>query len=90
MELQYYCKNSGLNQHTGIRTSVKLYTSLWGNFGVPVFKSELYFLLQVNLEYLARVVFNADKLLFPDSLVGTDSHTTMINGLGVIGWGVGG
>nr|XP_045582344.1 cytoplasmic aconitate hydratase-like isoform X1 [Procambarus clarkii] len=45
---------------------------------------------QVNLEYLARVVFDQDKLLFPDSLVGTDSHTTMINGLGVVGWGVGG
>ncbi|KAG7174448.1 Cytoplasmic aconitate hydratase-like [Homarus americanus] len=44
----------------------------------------------VNLEYLARVVFSEDKLLFPDSLVGTDSHTTMINGLGVVGWGVGG
>ena len=45
---------------------------------------------QVNLEYLARVVFNKDGLLYPDSVVGTDSHTTMINGLGVIGWGVGG
>eukprot|EP00794_Sanderia_malayensis_P004044 gene4044-4594_t len=45
---------------------------------------------QVNLEYLARVVFNADSVLYPDSLVGTDSHTTMINGLGVLGWGVGG
>lgn len=45
---------------------------------------------QVNLEYLARVVFNKDGLLYPDSLVGTDSHTTMINGLGVLGWGVGG
>lgn len=45
---------------------------------------------QVNLEYLARVVFNKDNVLFPDSLVGTDSHTTMINGLGVLGWGVGG
>ncbi|XP_069950269.1 cytoplasmic aconitate hydratase isoform X2 [Cherax quadricarinatus] len=45
---------------------------------------------QVNLEYLARVVFEEDKVLFPDSLVGTDSHTTMINGLGVVGWGVGG
>ena len=42
---------------------------------------------QVNLEYLARVVFNEDKLLYPDSLVGTDSHTTMINGLGIVGWG---
>ncbi|XP_059149741.1 cytoplasmic aconitate hydratase-like isoform X2 [Physella acuta] len=45
---------------------------------------------QVNLEYLARVVFSDGQLLYPDSLVGTDSHTTMINGLGVLGWGVGG
>jgi aconitate hydratase len=45
---------------------------------------------QVNLEYLARVVFEKNGVLYPDSLVGTDSHTTMINGLGVTGWGVGG
>jgi aconitate hydratase len=45
---------------------------------------------QVNLEYLARVVFEKDGLLYPDTLVGTDSHTTMINGVGVLGWGVGG
>ena len=49
---------------------------------------------QVNLEYLARVVFTSDTngelLAYPDTLVGTDSHTTMINGLGVLGWGVGG
>jgi aconitate hydratase len=45
---------------------------------------------QVNLEYLAKVVWDDDGHLFPDSLVGTDSHTTMINGLGVVGWGVGG
>jgi aconitate hydratase len=45
---------------------------------------------QVNLEYLARVVFKTDGVLYPDSVVGTDSHTTMINGLGVVGWGVGG
>lgn len=45
---------------------------------------------QVNLEYLARVVFDKNGLLYPDSVVGTDSHTTMINGLGVVGWGVGG
>ncbi|XP_050308344.1 cytoplasmic aconitate hydratase-like isoform X2 [Anthonomus grandis grandis] len=47
---------------------------------------------QVNLEYLARVVFTGkDKpILYPDTVVGTDSHTTMINGLGVVGWGVGG
>ncbi len=45
---------------------------------------------QVNLEYLARVVEVRDGTAFPDTLVGTDSHTTMINGLGVLGWGVGG
>ncbi len=45
---------------------------------------------QVNLEYLARVVFTNDSQAYPDTLVGTDSHTTMINGLGVVGWGVGG
>ena len=53
---------------------------------------------QVNLEYLARVVFNSPSeqqssgpnWLYPDSVVGTDSHTTMINGLGILGWGVGG
>ena len=49
---------------------------------------------QVNLEYLARVVFRESAegatLLYPDTLVGTDSHTTMVNGLGVVGWGVGG
>lgn len=45
---------------------------------------------QVNLEYLAQGVLTRDGLIFPDTLVGTDSHTTMINGLGVLGWGVGG
>ncbi|HLK63355.1 MAG TPA: aconitate hydratase AcnA [Bryobacteraceae bacterium] len=45
---------------------------------------------QVNLEYLASVVFRANGQAYPDSLVGTDSHTTMVNGLGVLGWGVGG
>jgi aconitate hydratase len=45
---------------------------------------------QVNLEYLARVVETRDGQAFPDTLVGTDSHTTMVNGLGVLGWGVGG
>jgi aconitate hydratase len=49
---------------------------------------------QVNVEYLARVVFdaevNGERIAYPDTLVGTDSHTTMVNGLGVLGWGVGG
>ncbi|CAN5325958.1 aconitate hydratase AcnA [soil metagenome] len=45
---------------------------------------------QVNLEYLARGVYQKNGVYYPDSLVGTDSHTTMINGIGVVGWGVGG
>eukprot|EP01116_Phalansterium_solitarium_P019202 TRINITY_DN52_c0_g1_i1.p2 TRINITY_DN52_c0_g1~~TRINITY_DN52_c0_g1_i1.p2 ORF type:complete len:766 (+),score=384.92 TRINITY_DN52_c0_g1_i1:161-2458(+) len=45
---------------------------------------------QVNLEFLARCVFEDDGVLYPDSVVGTDSHTPMVNGLGVLGWGVGG
>jgi aconitate hydratase len=45
---------------------------------------------QVNLEHLARVVFGSGGLAYPDTVVGTDSHTTMINGIGVLGWGVGG
>jgi aconitate hydratase len=45
---------------------------------------------QVNLEYLARGVLQKDGVTYPDTLVGTDSHTTMINGIGVVGWGVGG
>uniref|UniRef100_A0A671VU66 Iron responsive element binding protein 2 n=1 Tax=Sparus aurata TaxID=8175 RepID=A0A671VU66_SPAAU len=45
---------------------------------------------QVNLEYLSRVIQVSDGFIYPDSVVGTDSHTTMINGLGILGWGVGG
>ncbi len=45
---------------------------------------------QVNLEYLAQVVMSEEGLAYPDTVVGTDSHTTMINGLGIVGWGVGG
>jgi aconitate hydratase len=45
---------------------------------------------QVNIEYLARVIFERNGQAYPDTVVGTDSHTTMVNGLGVVGWGVGG
>src|SRR5439155_13480200 len=45
---------------------------------------------QVNIEHLARVVMDRDGVAYPDTVVGTDSHTTMVNGLGVLGWGVGG
>ena len=69
----------------------------WGQKAFDNFKvvpPETGIVHQVNLEYLARVVFsqssNGATKAFPDTLVGTDSHTTMINGLGVLGWGVGG
>jgi aconitate hydratase len=69
----------------------------WGQKGFQNFKvvpPDTGICHQVNLEYLARVVFrekqNGSWIAFPDSLVGTDSHTTMVNGLGVFGWGVGG
>lgn len=45
---------------------------------------------QVNIEFLSDVIINKDGLLYPDSMFGTDSHTTMIDGIGVLGWGVGG
>ena len=65
----------------------------WGaqafnNFGVV--PPDMGIVHQINLEYLAKVVQTKDGVAYPDSLVGTDSHTTMINGLGVVGWGVGG
>ncbi|MGH9724340.1 MAG: aconitate hydratase AcnA, partial [Candidatus Acidiferrales bacterium] len=69
----------------------------WGQKGFQNFKvvpPDTGICHQVNLEYLARVVFSetqdGKRVAFPDSLVGTDSHTTMVNGLGVFGWGVGG
>jgi aconitate hydratase len=67
----------------------------WGQDAFDTFKvvpPDTGIVHQVNLEYLARVVFVDDKTgrAYPDTLVGTDSHTTMINGLGVLGWGVGG
>jgi aconitate hydratase len=65
----------------------------WGQTGFDNFKvvpPNTGIVHQVNLEYLARVVESRDGRAFPDTLVGTDSHTTMVNGLGVLGWGVGG
>src|SRR3989440_9057186 len=65
----------------------------WGQSGFDNFKvvpPNTGIVHQVNLEYLARVIESRDGRAFPDTLVGTDSHTTMVNGLGVLGWGVGG
>lgn len=73
-----------------------MYLFIFFQWGAKAFKNMLIvppgsgIVHQVNLEYLARVVFTDRDTLYPDSLVGTDSHTTMINGLGVLGWGVGG
>ncbi len=58
--------------------------------GFSVVPSGIGIVHQVNLEYLAKGVLERDGVYFPDTLVGTDSHTTMINGLGILGWGVGG
>ncbi|WP_028079504.1 aconitate hydratase AcnA [Solimonas soli] len=66
----------------------------WGQEALKNFKAvppDTGIVHQVNIEYLARVVFeNSDGVLYPDSCFGTDSHTTMVNGIGVLGWGVGG
>jgi aconitate hydratase len=87
-----------LNSELEYRRNQERYSFLkWGQKAFANFKvvpPDTGIVHQVNLEYLARVVFGADTpqglQAYPDTLVGTDSHTTMINGLGVLGWGVGG
>jgi len=86
------------NADLEMQRNIERYAFLrWGQKGFQNFKvvpPDTGICHQVNLEYLARVVFkeqeNGTWIAFPDSLVGTDSHTTMVNGLGVFGWGVGG
>jgi aconitate hydratase len=86
------------NADLEMQRNIERYAFLrWGQKGFQNFKvvpPDTGICHQVNLEYLARVVFSQQqegaRLAFPDSLVGTDSHTTMVNGLGVFGWGVGG
>ncbi|EKX74225.1 aconitate hydratase, putative [Theileria equi strain WA] len=83
-----------LNQETEMSRNSERFRFL--KWGAQTFKNTLIvppgsgIVHQVNLEFLARSLFEKDGLLYPDSVVGTDSHTTMINGLGVVGWGVGG
>src|SRR3954470_4588165 len=83
-----------LNMETEFRRNRSRYQFL--KWGMQAFKSfnvvppGIGIVHQVNLEYLARGVMEKDGVYYPDTLVGTDSHTTMINGLGVVGWGVGG
>ena len=86
------------NADLEMKRNIERYAFLrWGQKGFQNFKvvpPDTGICHQVNLEYLARVVFSETqdekRVAFPDSLVGTDSHTTMVNGLGVFGWGVGG
>src|SRR5260221_234602 len=84
----------GLNAKLEFERNVERYQLLrWGQKAFDNFKvvpPDQGIVHQVNLEYLARVVFDSGSVLYPDTLVGTDSHTTMINGIGVLGWGVGG
>src|ERR1700723_659606 len=96
---QFGTANSfSINADLEMQRNIERYGFLrWGQKGFDNFKvvpPDTGICHQVNLEYLARVVFSANKdglwTAFPDSLVGTDSHTTMVNGLGVFGWGVGG
>ncbi|MGC2420559.1 MAG: aconitate hydratase AcnA [Candidatus Acidiferrales bacterium] len=86
------------NAQLEMQRNIERYAFLrWGQKGFENFKvvpPDTGICHQVNLEYLSRVVFSEKQdgtwVAFPDSLVGTDSHTTMVNGLGVFGWGVGG
>ena len=83
-----------LNAKIEFERNAERYTFLrWGQEALQNFKAvppDTGIVHQVNIEYLARVVFEKDGLLYPDSCFGTDSHTTMVNGIGVLGWGVGG
>jgi aconitate hydratase len=84
-----------LNAKIEFKRNEERYTFLrWGQEALKNFKAvppDTGIVHQVNIEYLARVVFENDEgLLYPDSCFGTDSHTTMVNGIGVLGWGVGG
>ncbi|HEY9547687.1 MAG TPA: aconitate hydratase AcnA [Solimonas sp.] len=84
-----------LNAKIEFKRNEERYTFLrWGQEALKNFKAvppDTGIVHQVNIEYLARVVFqNDDGMLYPDSCFGTDSHTTMVNGIGVLGWGVGG
>ena len=83
-----------LNAKVEFQRNAERYTFLrWGQAALQNFKAvppDTGIVHQINIEYLARVVFEKDGLLYPDSCFGTDSHTTMVNGIGVLGWGVGG
>ncbi|RUP79691.1 aconitate hydratase AcnA [Alteromonas sp. KS69] len=98
--VDYFAEENALEKNTDVeieRNKERYQFLKWGQSSFDNFKvvpPGRGIVHQVNLEYLARVAFTKqegdDTLVYPDTLVGTDSHTTMINGLGVLGWGVGG
>lgn len=96
IQVDYYGTKDALNRNMEIefsRNNERYQFIKWGMQAFDTFKvipPGIGIVHQVNLEYLARGVHQKDGLIFPDTLVGTDSHTTMINSIGVVGWGVGG
>ena len=96
VQVDYFGREDALrlNMETEFRRNGERYRFLkWGTQafdGLRIVPPGFGICHQVNLEFLARGVLEKDGVLYPDTLVGTDSHTTMINGLGVVGWGVGG
>jgi aconitate hydratase len=96
VQIDYYGEPGALrkNMEVEFRRNKERYQFLkWGMNAFETFKvvpPGVGIVHQVNLEYLARGVHNKGGVYYPDTLVGTDSHTTMINGIGVVGWGVGG
>ena len=96
VQVDYYGSRDALERNMEIefaRNSERYQFIKWGMQAFDTFKvipPGIGIVHQVNLEYLARGVHQKDGIVFPDTLVGTDSHTTMINGIGVVGWGVGG
>ncbi|CAI7991835.1 Cytoplasmic aconitate hydratase [Geodia barretti] len=96
VQVDYFRSSEALTRNQAMEMERNRERFVFLKWGAKAFKNMLIvppgcgIVHQVNLEYLGRVVFNSGGLLYPDSLVGTDSHTTMINGLGIVGWGVGG
>jgi aconitate hydratase len=96
VQIDHYGTPDALRQNMELefqRNSERYQFMKWGMQAFDTFKvvpPGIGIVHQVNLEYLARGVHRKDGVYYPDTLVGTDSHTTMINGIGVVGWGVGG
>ncbi|MFZ5524961.1 MAG: aconitate hydratase [Pseudomonadota bacterium] len=96
VQIDHYGNNSALDLNMKLefqRNQERYQFMKWGMQAFDTFKvvpPGIGIVHQVNLEYLARGVQHKDGVYYPDTLVGTDSHTTMINGIGVVGWGVGG